>query len=163
MLLTAFALVVFAWKHFGGPQGARYELCRYSFAYSCCCIGGISNRLLSSSKEPDQGCSGYRTDSGALCRSWRTGVFENGDVPISFADGGPFGPHACEIGVPGASIHRMGRGLRRDRHRDDLHFPRSQRQRHPHELAIAPAGDVPPFFTWPAFHAGIHEHYQACE
>ena len=27
---------------------------------------------------------------------------------------------------------------------------------------IAPAGDVPDFFVWPAFHGGVYQHYQAC-
>ena len=30
-----------------------------------------------------------------------------------------------------------------------------------HEVAIFPAGDVPPFFTWPEFHGSVYQHYEA--
>ena len=89
-------------------------------------------------------------------------LFENGDVPISFADGSEFGPHGAELGVPVEFQHTEwaaayeeiatamtyilvdvnGNGIK-------------------HEMAISPAGDVPPFFTWQAFHADIQQRYQA--
>ena len=89
-------------------------------------------------------------------------VFEDGDVPVSFPDGSEFGPHGAEIGVPVEFQHTEwaaayeeiatamtyilvdvnGNGIK-------------------HEMAIAPAGDVPPFFTWPAFYADIQQRYQA--
>ena len=87
-------------------------------------------------------------------------VFENGDIPISFPDGSEFGPHGADIGVPVEFQHTEwaaayeeiatamtyilvdvnGNGIK-------------------HEMAIAPVGDVPPFFTWPAFYADIQQRY----
>jgi protoheme ferro-lyase len=89
-------------------------------------------------------------------------VFENGDIPVSFPDGSAFGPHGADIGVPVEYQHTEwaaayeeiatamtyilvdvnGNGIK-------------------HEMAIAPQGDVPPFFTWQAFHADIQQRYQA--
>ena len=89
-------------------------------------------------------------------------VFENGDIPISFPDGNEFGPHGADIGVPVEYQHTEwaaayeeiatamtyilvdvnGNGIK-------------------HEMAISPAGDVPPFFTWQAFHADIQQRYEA--
>ena len=89
-------------------------------------------------------------------------VFENGDQPISFPDGSAFGPHGADIGVPVEYQHTEwaaayeeiatamtyilvdvnGNGIK-------------------HEMAISPAGDVPPFFTWQAFHADIQQRYQS--
>jgi hypothetical protein len=89
-------------------------------------------------------------------------VFENGDIPISFPDGSEFGPHGASLGVPVEYQHTEwaaayeeiatamtyilvdvnGNGIK-------------------HEMAISPAGDVPPFFTWPAFHADIQQRYEA--
>jgi protoheme ferro-lyase len=91
-------------------------------------------------------------------------VFEDGDIPISFPDGSEFGPHGAELGVPVEFQHTEwaaayeeiatamtyilvdvnGNGIK-------------------HEMAIAPVGDVPPFFTWPAFYADIQQRYQAFE
>ena len=91
-------------------------------------------------------------------------LFEDGDKPISFPDGSEFGPHGASLGVPVEFQHTEwaaayeeiatamtyilvdvnGNGIK-------------------HEMAISPAGDVPPFFTWQAFHADIQQRYQAFE
>ena len=88
-------------------------------------------------------------------------VFADGDIPISYPDGSAFGPHGAGIGVPVEFQHTEwaaayeeiatamtyilvdvnGNGIK-------------------HEMAISPAGDVPPFFTWEAFHADIQQRYQ---
>ena len=91
-------------------------------------------------------------------------VFENGDLPISFPDGSEFGPHGADIGVPveyqhtewAAAYEEIATAMTYimvDINGNGIN----------HEMAISPVGDVPPFFTWPAFHADIQQRYMAFE
>ena len=88
----------------------------------------------------------------------------DGDVPITLADGTPFGPHAASLGVPpeaqytewAAAYEEIATAM-------TYIFDDSNGNGVPHEVAIVPEGDVPAFFVWPAFHASIYEHYQACD
>jgi protoheme ferro-lyase len=89
-------------------------------------------------------------------------VFEDGDVPITLADGTPFGPHAVSLGVPeefqytewAAAYEEIATAM-------TYIFEDLNGNGILHEVKISPAGDVPPFFTWDAFHASVHGHYQA--
>ena len=89
---------------------------------------------------------------------------ENGDVPITLADGTPFGPHAADLDVPpefqytewAAAYEEIATAMTYIL----LDFNRNGIL---HEVAMYPAGDVPPFFSWDAFHASVYEHYEACE
>ena len=83
---------------------------------------------------------------------------EDGDIPIVFADGTPFGPHGVELGVPeayqytewAAAYEEIATALA-------YIFGDINANGVEHEVAIVPAGDVPGFFHWVAFHASIYE------
>jgi protoheme ferro-lyase len=87
---------------------------------------------------------------------------EDGDVPITHADGTPFGPHAVDLGVPpdmqytewAAAFEEIATAM-------TYIFDDLNGNGIPHEVAMVPAGDVPGFFNWPAFHASVYEHYEA--
>jgi protoheme ferro-lyase len=88
---------------------------------------------------------------------------EDGDIPIVFPDGTPFGPHGTELGVPlmyqytewAAAYEEIATAL-------SYIFSDINGNGIIHELGIVPAGDVPGFFTWDAFHATIYSHYDQC-
>lgn len=90
-------------------------------------------------------------------------VAEDGDVPITYPDGEPFGPHAESLGVPEESQYTEWAAAYEEIATamtyifDDLNGNGI-----PHEVAMPPFGDVPPFFNWPAFHGSVYQHYQAC-
>ena len=89
-------------------------------------------------------------------------VFENGDVPISFPDGSEFGPHGADIGVPVEYQHTEWAAAYEEIATAMTYiFGDINGNGIEHEIGISPAGDVPPFFTWPAFHADIQARYQA--
>ncbi len=88
----------------------------------------------------------------------------DGDIAITLADGTPFGPHAESLGVPeayqntewAAAYEEIATAMTyifEDLNVNDI----------PHELAIYPGGDVPAYFTWEGFHAGVCGHYEACD
>jgi protoheme ferro-lyase len=87
-------------------------------------------------------------------------VVEDGDVPITLADGTPFGPHGVSLGVPeeyqytewAAAYEEIATAL-------TYIFGDMNNNGILHELMIFPMGDVPPFFTWEAFHAEIYAVY----
>lgn len=89
---------------------------------------------------------------------------KDGDVPIAFPDGSPFGPHGVELGVPeayqyaewGAAYEEIATAL--SHIFGDLNVNGEV-----HELGIVPKGDVPDFFTWDAFHASIYSQYDQCD
>jgi protoheme ferro-lyase len=88
---------------------------------------------------------------------------EDGDVPITFPDGSPFGPHGVELGVPedyqytewAAAYEEIATAM-------SYIFSDINGNGIIHEVAVYPHGDVPDFFTWEAFHATIYGHYQEC-
>ena len=88
---------------------------------------------------------------------------EDGDIPIVFPDGLPFGPHGVELGVPeeyqhtewAAAYEEISTAL-------SYIFGDLNANGELHEVAIVPQGDVPGFFTWEAFHASIYDHYEQC-
>ncbi|MDX1776825.1 MAG: ferrochelatase, partial [Desulfobulbales bacterium] len=88
---------------------------------------------------------------------------EDGDIPITFPDGTPFGPHGTELGVPpmyqytewAAAYEEIATAL-------SYIFSDINGNGIIHELGIVPAGDVPGFFTWDAFHATIYSRYEQC-
>ena len=89
---------------------------------------------------------------------------QDGDVPITLADGEPFGPHAESLGVPESSQYTEWAAAYEEIATAMTYiFADLNGNGIPHELAIAPAGDVPDFFTWPAFHGSVYEHYDACD
>ena len=91
-------------------------------------------------------------------------VFENGDIPISFPDGDEFGPHGADIGVPVEYQHTEWAAAYEEIATAMTYiFGDINGNSIEHEMAISPAGDVPPFFTWQAFHADIQQRYQAFE
>jgi protoheme ferro-lyase len=89
-------------------------------------------------------------------------VCEDGDVPITLADGTPFGPHGSSLGVPQESQYTEWAAAYEEIATamtyifNDLNGNGTR-----HEIAVSPEGDVPPFFTWQAFHASIYEYYNA--
>jgi protoheme ferro-lyase len=88
-------------------------------------------------------------------------VFENGDIPISFPDGSAFGPHGADIGVPVELQHTEWAAAYEEIATAMTYiFGDVNGNGIEHEMAISPGGDVPPFFTWPAFHADIQQRYQ---
>lgn len=89
-------------------------------------------------------------------------VFEDGDVPISFPDGSTFGPHGADIGVPVELQHTEWAAAYEEIATAMTYILVDVNGNGiSHEMAISPAGDVPPFFTWEAFHADIQQRYQA--
>jgi protoheme ferro-lyase len=88
---------------------------------------------------------------------------EDGDIPVVFADGSPFGPHGVELDVPeayqytewAAAYEEIATAL-------TYIFGDLNGNGEVHEVAVIPDGDVPDFFTWEAFHASIHGHYADC-
>ncbi len=88
---------------------------------------------------------------------------EDGDIPITFPDGTPFGPHGAELGVPpmyqytewAAAYEEIATAM-------SYIFSDINGNGIIHELGIVPAGDVPGFFTWDAFHATIYSRYEQC-
>ena len=89
-------------------------------------------------------------------------AFEDGNWPITHDDGSPFGPHAEELGVPAmyqytewaAAYEEIATAM-------SYIFTDLNGNGVLHEVEISPAGDVPPFFTWEAFHSSVYDHYQA--
>ena len=85
---------------------------------------------------------------------------EDGDIPIVFADGSPFGPHGVELGVPeayqytewAAAYEEIATALA-------YIFGDLNANGKDHEVAVFPEGDVPDFFSWEAFHASIYSRY----
>ena len=91
-------------------------------------------------------------------------VFENGDIPVSFPDGSDFGPHGVTIGVPVEYQHTEWAAAYEEIATAMTYiFGDINGNGAEHEMAISPAGDVPPFFTWQAFHADIQQRYQSFE
>ena len=88
---------------------------------------------------------------------------EDGDIPIVFPDGTPFGPHGTVLGVPAmyqhtewaAAYEEIATAL-------SYIFSDINGNGIIHELRIVPDGDVPNFFTWEAFHSTINSHYEQC-
>ncbi len=80
-----------------------------------------------------------------------------------FPDGTLFGPHGVSLGVPGpfqytewaAAYEEIATAM-------TYIFDDMNGNGIPHELAIVPQGDVPPFFNWFAFHSSVGDHYAAC-
>ena len=94
-------------------------------------------------------------------------VCDDGDIPIKLLDGTPFGPHGVDIGVPdmyqytewAAAYEEIATAMtyiKTPPLNPDLNGNGVA-----HEVKISPAGDVPPFFTWEAFHAEIFDIYEA--
>lgn len=89
-------------------------------------------------------------------------VVEDGDVPITLADGTPFGPHAASLNVPeeyqytewAAAYEEIATAM-------SYIFGDLNGNGILHELAMVPSGDVPGFFTWDIFHADVNRHYEA--
>ncbi len=89
-------------------------------------------------------------------------VCEEGDVPRTFPDGTPFGPHATTLGVPEASQYTEWAAAYEEIATAMTYvWTDLNGNEIPHEIEISPAGDVPPFFTWDAFHASVHGYYEA--
>nr|MDJ0853372.1 ferrochelatase [Myxococcota bacterium] len=87
----------------------------------------------------------------------------DGDVPITLADGTPFGPHAEDLGVPGTYLHTEWAAAYEEIATAMTYiFPDLNGNGVLHELDFPPSGDVPPFFTWNAFHASVYQQYEAC-
>ncbi len=90
-------------------------------------------------------------------------IVEDGDIPIVFPDGSPFGPHGVELGVPelyqytewAAAYEEIATAL-------SYIFGDINQNGVEHEVQIVPEGDVPGFFTWEAFHGSIYGHYYQC-
>lgn len=91
-------------------------------------------------------------------------VREDGDVPITLADGTPFGPHGVSLGVPEASQYTEWAAAYEEIATAMTYiFGDVNGNEIPYEVAVSPAGDVPPFFTWDAFHNTIYDYYAAFE
>lgn len=87
----------------------------------------------------------------------------DGDVPITLADGEPFGPHAATLGVPEESQHTEWAAAYEEIATAMTYIlPDFNGNGVPHEMYMFPMGDVPPFFGWPAFHGSVYQHYAAC-
>ncbi len=86
----------------------------------------------------------------------------DGDVVVSFPDGSEFGPHAATLGTPVEMQHTEWAAAY-----DEIAtamtyvFPDVNGNDVAHEMEISPAGDVPPFFTWEAFHDEVVEIYES--
>ena len=86
----------------------------------------------------------------------------DGDVPITFASGAEFGPHAESLGVPeelqstewAAAYDEIATAMTYIFR--DINGNGTQ-----HEMSISPAGDVPPFFTYDAYYESLGEMYEA--
>jgi protoheme ferro-lyase len=84
----------------------------------------------------------------------------DGDIAIAFPDGGEFGPHAESLGVPTDMQHTEWAAAY-----DEISmamtyiFGDLNQNGEAHEMQVSPQGDVPPFFTWEAFHDEIVEVY----
>ena len=88
---------------------------------------------------------------------------EDGDIPITFPDGSPFGPHAVELGVPPANQYTEWAAAYEEIATALAYiFGDLNGNGIDHEVALVPTGDVPGFFNWPAFHASLYEHYALC-
>jgi protoheme ferro-lyase len=87
----------------------------------------------------------------------------DGDVPITLADGEPFGPHAATLGVPEESQYTEWAAAYEEIATAMTYIlPDFNGNGVPHEMYMFPVGDVPPFFSWPAFHGSVYQHYAAC-
>lgn len=85
---------------------------------------------------------------------------EDGDIPIVFRDGSPFGPHGVELGVPEAYQHTEWAAAYEEIATALAYiFGDLNANGVIHEVAVVPDGDVPDFFSWEAFHASIYSHY----
>ena len=79
---------------------------------------------------------------------------EDGDIPITFPDGSPFGPHAVELGVPADQQYTEWAAAYEEIATAMAYiFGDINGNGIEHEVALVPDGDVPGFFNWPAFHA----------
>ena len=86
---------------------------------------------------------------------------EDGDVPIVFPDGSPFGPHGAEAGVPEAYQHTEWAAAYEEIATALTYiFGDMNGNGIEHEVAVIPEGDVPDFFTWEIFHATIYRNYE---
>jgi protoheme ferro-lyase len=86
---------------------------------------------------------------------------EEGDVPIVYPDGSPFGPHGVELGVPEAYQHTEWAAAYEEISTALAYiFGDINANGELHEVAVVPDGDVPDFFTWEAFHATIYSNYE---
>jgi protoheme ferro-lyase len=89
-------------------------------------------------------------------------VCEDGDVPITLADGTPFGPHGAGLNVPQESQYTEWAAAYEEIATAMTYiFSDLNGNGIPHELEMSPAGDVPPFFPWDDFHDTIYQHYYA--
>jgi sirohydrochlorin ferrochelatase len=87
----------------------------------------------------------------------------DGDIPITFPDGEPFGPHAASLGVPeSAQYTEWAAAYEEIATAMSYIFGDINGNGILHEVAIYPDGDVPDFFVWPAFHGTVYQQYQAC-
>jgi hypothetical protein len=88
----------------------------------------------------------------------------DGDIPIMFPDGEPFGPHAESLGVPESAQYTEWAAAYEEISTAMTYiFGDINRNGILHEVAIYPDGDVPDFFVWPAFHGQVYQQYAACE
>jgi protoheme ferro-lyase len=86
---------------------------------------------------------------------------EDGDVPVVFPDGSPFGPHGAEAGVPEAYQHTEWAAAYEEIATALTYiFGDMNGNGIEHEVAVIPEGDVPDFFTWEIFHATIYRNYE---
>ena len=86
----------------------------------------------------------------------------DGDIAIAFPDGSEFGPHAESLGVPADMQHTEWAAAY-----DEIStamtyiFGDLNGNGEAHEMMISPQGDVPPFFTWDAFHEELEKVYNS--
>ena len=89
-------------------------------------------------------------------------TFEDGNIPVTHADGSLFGPHAESLAVPDIAQHSEWAAAYEEIATAMTYiFGDINGNGTFHEVAVSPTGDVPPFFTWEAFLASIEEHYQS--
>jgi len=90
-------------------------------------------------------------------------MVEDGDIPIVYPDGAPFGPHGEDLGVPEAYQHtEWAAAYEEIATALSYIFGDINQNGIVHEAAVFPDGDVPDFFTWEAFHASIYNNYYQC-
>ncbi len=89
---------------------------------------------------------------------------EDGDIPITLADGTPFGPHGASLGVPESAQYTEWAAAYEEIATAMTYLMGDVNGNGVlHEIEIAPDGDVPPFFTWDAFHETVFGYYEAVE